>query len=190
MSILYRLSWVAANIYIKARYKFEVKSRVDLQNLTGPIIMTPNHESYLDAYAVLISFPFFSKIHPIYTMAADWLYKNPLRRFYLKSVHTMPTFSGHGMDVSLKIPKEALLKGGAILFFPEGGLNVTGSILPKSKIGAVLLSKEMNIPLLPIAVKIENKLCKVSIGAPYLLENTEIEEARLEVMKKIRELEI
>lgn len=188
MSFLYYISWIVTSIYIKTFYKFEIKSEIDLKNLSGPLIITPNHKTYIDAYAVLISFSLKSKVHPIHTMAADWLYKNPLRRFYLNMVHTMPTLRGQGLEASLKISKKVLSDNGVILLFPEGGINENEGVLDESKIGPAALSLETNAHLLPIAIKIADGFCRVSVGKAYSLDEKNIQIARYKIMQKIKEL--
>ncbi|MBI2023756.1 1-acyl-sn-glycerol-3-phosphate acyltransferase [Candidatus Giovannonibacteria bacterium] len=175
---------------MRTRFKYRLKSEVDLGTLKGPLIITPNHRSYFDAYAVLAAFPLKSGVHPIHTMAADWLYKNMFRRFYLNAVHAIPTLKGQGLEKSLEAPEKTLKTGGTVGIFPEGGLNsdgANGGVAEKARVGAVLLSQHAGAPILPVGIKIEKNICNVFIGKPYSIAGLDTESARMLVMEKIKQ---
>ena len=114
--------------------------------LTGPIILTPNHVSYLDpilialvlkrrlffmTWAEVFKFPWVGKIAPIFGA------------FPVK-------LEGHDL-AALRRSQQCLKAGNGLVIFPEGGRSTTGK-LEAFKQGAYRLALRLDIPTIPVTI--------------------------------------
>ena len=112
----------------------------------GGVILASNHRSFLDPFAIGCCLG-----RPIYFVAKEELFKNPLLGWILNCLGAFPVKRGasdeESVDTSL-----ALLEGGqAVVIFPEGTRIRTGSLAsPKRGVGRLAL--QSGKPVVPIAV--------------------------------------
>ncbi len=150
--------------------RIRVDGKENLTGIKGPIILAPNHKTYIDHFFIGANIPITSRIFPIRSMAADWLFtidqwpgKLRKRWFLFKplgfltrwSLHILgayPVQKGKGLGVSLRNPLRILEKGHSILIYPEGGINYKRGV-QEARIGPAFLAKESGAPILPIAIK-------------------------------------
>lgn len=112
-----------------------------------PIIVTANHQSAVDILAIMvlsIQFRWLSKASvfnlPLIGLIMHWIDYIPIERGSIDS-HKQ----------ALRRLTAKLKKGVSVVFFPEGTRSKTGK-LKEFKVGAFKLSKEQNLPILPIAL--------------------------------------
>lgn len=112
-----------------------------------PIIVTANHQSAVDILAIMvlsIQFRWLSKASvfnlPLIGLIMHWIDYIPIERGSIDS-HKQ----------ALRRLTEKLKKGVSVVFFPEGTRSKTGK-LKEFKVGAFKLSKEQDLPILPIAL--------------------------------------
>ena len=55
-------------------FSIEAKNRENIVNLSGPLIVTPNHKTYFDHFFVLANLPLNSKLLPARGIAIDYLF--------------------------------------------------------------------------------------------------------------------
>ena len=99
--------------------------------LEGPVILAANHASFIDPPLVGIPLK-----RPLNYMARDTLFRFPGVGATLRSWQAIPVDRGGGGGAGLKAILDRLLKGGAILLFPEGTRTHDGKLQPgRSGIG-------------------------------------------------------
>lgn len=115
-----------------------------------PYIITPNHASYLDGLVVaggvsgrLFMDLYFLGFQKYFT---HWL-TSPLTRL----LHTIPIDPEKYLKRALQIASYVLRNNKSICIFPEGGRSHDGNLLPFKK-GVGILSKEIDIPLVPALI--------------------------------------
>jgi glycerol-3-phosphate dehydrogenase (NAD(P)+) len=112
----------------------------------GGVILASNHRSFLDPFAIGCCLG-----RPIYFVAKQELFRNPLLGWLLNCLGAFPIKRGASDEVSMATARELLERGQAVVIFPEGTRIRTGSLgSPKRGVGRLAL--ESGKPVVPIAV--------------------------------------
>lgn len=139
-------------------FKIEAKWAGRVHNLRGPIIVAPNHKTYVDFCFIIASLPLNSRLLPTYSIGADWLFKIPnckggfLMRWLIKSLGVDPAQKGAGLETSLGNLLTELKKDRVVSLHPEGGIKYRPGVF-QVKRGAAYLAQKTGAPVLPIAIR-------------------------------------
>jgi 1-acyl-sn-glycerol-3-phosphate acyltransferase len=134
-------------------YKLEVKGLENVADIKRPLLLVSNHKSYFDALAIAHALPFLSNAFPLNFAAKDELFKTSVQRWFFGAFGAFPIKKGLGLDASLARPKEILMSGGSLVFFPEGKCFRQETLGP-AKIGVgALIQRCPNVTLLPVAIR-------------------------------------
>jgi 1-acyl-sn-glycerol-3-phosphate acyltransferase len=112
----------------------------------GPLIITPNHQTYADP--PLVTIPVRRRVH---YMAWNRLFDVPGLAWLIRRLRAFP------VDVDARDARAAreairLLRHGQVLMiFPEGERSVTGAVMP-FKPGAFRLAASLDVPVLPVTI--------------------------------------
>jgi long-chain acyl-CoA synthetase len=117
----------------------------------GPYIITPNHTSYLDAFAVGAALP-FSTFRSLYILGIQKYFSSRAGKIFARLAHVIPIDPETYMSKSLQMSSYVLINGKALLIFPEGGRSFDGNLMEFKK-GVGILAKELDIPIIPAYVK-------------------------------------
>ncbi|PWU02975.1 MAG: hypothetical protein C5B53_01045 [Candidatus Melainabacteria bacterium] len=145
-SIAYVLYWCN---YFLMRLAFRVSAEGAERIPEGQVVFTPNHASYLDAFALcsVLSFDELRK-----TQFAGWAgiaLANPFNAFMYRLVQAIPIEAKRSLISSLALAVAVLKKGRNLVWFPEGERTLTGDLLPfKSGVGMLL----HNVPVKVVPV--------------------------------------
>ena len=113
---------------------------------TGALILASNHASFLDP--PLVGIPLF---RPLNFLARESLFRYPGIGATLRSWQAVPVDRDGGGGAGLKAILDRLLKGGAILLFPEGTRTLDGALRPgRSGIGLAVIKS--TAPVIPVHV--------------------------------------
>ncbi|CAN5402014.1 hypothetical protein BH09SUM1_BH09SUM1_17380 [soil metagenome] len=116
---------------------------------TGPLIIAPNHASYLDPTVVA------AVVHPyrhIYWLAWQALFKQPVFAALIRSLGAVPVDTAARSDRGAYSASLRVLNAGkAICIFPEGERGWDGKLLPLQQ-GVVRLSMATGAAILPFAI--------------------------------------
>jgi glycerol-3-phosphate dehydrogenase (NAD(P)+) len=112
----------------------------------GGVILAANHRSFLDPFAIGCCVG-----HPIYFVAKQELFRNPLIGWFLNCMGAFPVRRGESDEESVATALALLERGEAVVIFPEGTRIRTGS-LQRPKRGVGRLALESGKPVVPIAV--------------------------------------
>jgi 1-acyl-sn-glycerol-3-phosphate acyltransferase len=145
MTLSYRLGWLAFNALFRTwfRCRFHGADRVPT---TGPVILAANHASFIDP--PLIGSGTRRQIN---FLARDTLFHNPLLGAVLRSWEVVPVDRDGAGAAGLKAILDRLLKGGAILLFPEGTRTRDGRLQP-ARAGVGLTVLKSTCPVVPVRV--------------------------------------
>ena len=112
----------------------------------GGVLLASNHRSFLDPFVIGCCLP-----RPIYFVAKQELFKNPLIGWFLNAMGAFPIRRGASDDESMDTALALLERGQAVVIFPEGTRIRTGSLQPPKR-GVGRLALESGKPVVPIAV--------------------------------------
>lgn len=129
-------------------FKYEVKG---LENIPkGPCFFAPNHQSKLDAFLVL-SYLDNEVLKETYSYAKKDHVNGPIRRYLASRTNIIVMDLTNDLKYSIQKMAEVVKQGKKILIFPEGTRTKTGEMGDFKKTYAIL-STELNIPVVPIAI--------------------------------------
>ncbi len=114
--------------------------------LRGPLIITPNHQTYADP--PLVSIPVR---RPIYYMAWDRLFQIPLLSWTIRRLRAFPVRLESQNPTATREAVRLLEAEEALMIFPEGGRSPDGSVGP-FRPGAFRLAVALNAPILPVSI--------------------------------------
>src|SRR5215204_1288236 len=112
----------------------------------GGVILASNHRSFLDPFAIGCCLR-----RPIYFVAKQELFKNPLLGWVLNCLGAFPIKRGAADEESVATSLALLERGEAVVIFPEGTRIRTGSLAPPKR-GVGRLALQSGSPVVPIAV--------------------------------------
>jgi long-chain acyl-CoA synthetase len=149
-------SWVTHDLFKTAsQVLFRIFLRIrgeGLENLPeSPCIIAPNHQSMLDGFLVV---SFFKRkfVKETYVYAKEQHFRNPLLKFLAQRNNIILVDINKDLKLSIQKLAEVLKKGKNLLIFPEGTRTMTGKIGDFKQTFAIL-SQELNIPIVPVAIR-------------------------------------
>jgi cytidylate kinase len=157
-------------VFSRTVIKFRIEG-LDHVPRTGPLIGACNHISFWDPPLVGSNFP-----RVLHFVAKAELFKNKVFGAMLRGYNCIPIQRGTRARSGLLGAEEVLNEGGALLIFPEGTRNKSGTLLaPRAGIGR--LSVATRSPVLPIRISGSNQirrslrrqtLVRIVIGTPIV----------------------
>jgi 1-acyl-sn-glycerol-3-phosphate acyltransferase len=114
--------------------------------VTGPVILAPNHFSFMDHFFVGA----FVRRRVCF-MAKSQLFRPPLQWIYTHG-GVFPVRRGYQDEEAFVTAQRILERAGAIVMYCEGGRSRTGEISPKPKRGIGRLALESGVPVVPVAI--------------------------------------
>jgi len=145
MTLPYRCGWWFFRAVFTVYFRFRVfnPERVPL---TGPVILAPNHASYIDPPLVGAGLR-----RQISYLAREDLFRVPILGRILRSWEVVPVDRDGGTGRGLKQILQRLELGGAVILFPEGTRSRHGELNPaRSGIGLAVIKSRA--PVLPVRV--------------------------------------
>lgn len=115
----------------------------------GQVVFTPNHASYIDAFALTAAIPLERLRH---TQIAGWIgiaFANPLFAYLSRLAQVFPIDADRSMLTSLALGAAVLKGGKSLIWFPEAKRTLDGELLP-FKQGIGILLKDTEIPVVPV----------------------------------------
>lgn len=149
-------SWFTQNLFKNtSRYFFKLYFRLKgegTENIpTGPFILAPNHQSFFDGLFVSV-FLKNQVMKDTYFYAKEKHVKNKLVRTFANKNNVIVMDINRDLKESLQKLAEVLRKGKNIMIFPEGTRSLDGK-LGEFKKAFAILSRELNVPIVPVSIK-------------------------------------
>ncbi len=147
--------WITQNIlksctklFLKVYFKLKGQGMDNIPD--GPVILAPNHQSFFDSLYIL-AFLKNKLMKKTYFYAKEKHIKRKWLKFLAGRHNVIIMDINKDLKQSLKKMAEILKKGKNIIIFPEGTRSKDGN-LGKFKKTFAILAKELNIPVVPIAI--------------------------------------
>jgi len=144
-------SWLivkSLKLFFKIYFRFSIKGRENIPETA--CIIAPNHQSYLDGMYVATCFNSKTLKKSFFYTKAKHVGNGLLRKFAGRN-NIIIVDVNQDLKHSIQSLAEALKKGKNIVIFPEGTRSVTGELGEFKKTFAIL-SKELNVPVVPVAI--------------------------------------
>lgn len=149
-------TWFTGTIFVKlSKYFFRLYFRFRGQGMTnipeGPCIIAPNHQSFFDGLFVA-SFLKKQVIRNTYFYAKEKHVSSKFLKFFANRHHIIIMDLNKDLKESIQKMGEALKKKKNLIIFPEGTRSLDGTLGEFKKTFAIL-SKELNVPIVPVSIK-------------------------------------
>lgn len=141
----YCLMWYFLRFWLRLLFRMEARGLENIP-MSGPLIVAPNHFSYLDPPVVGCA-----SHRPMRFMGKAELFRNRFIAMVLRGVHGFPVQRGTADLAAIRTALAELKKGEATLMFPEGGRN-NGTALRPPNMGVALLAKMSGAKVMPVGV--------------------------------------
>lgn len=112
----------------------------------GPLIITPNHQTFADPPLVTIPVR-----RPIHYMAWSRLFAVPVFSTLIRRLRAFPVEIDRSDGRAVREAVRLLRAGEALMIFPEGGRTPDGQLQP-FKLGAFRLAVAHDTPVLPVTI--------------------------------------
>ncbi len=150
------LSLVSRSVFAVNRLVMRCLFRLEVQGLDhlpdGPIVIAPNHVSYLDPPAVAAALPWQRLRHTYWGAWTGRLFNNFVMRWFSRVTHVVPVDPQHGAMSSLAFGAAVLKQDHNLVWFPEGARSTDGQLQPfRSGIGLLLKSRSARV--IPTAIR-------------------------------------
>ncbi len=166
------------------RICFRIRLR-GLENIPekGPVLICPNHQSYLDAVVLYTQLP-TRIINQIFFVSLTEIFAGPPLSWFIRPGRVIITGGAHALVETLKLSADALNRKNILCIFPEGGRSTTGELM-EPRPGAGILACETRAPVVPICIQGADKtlspvhpgfrFCRIdiTIGKPFEPPQTE-----------------
>jgi 1-acyl-sn-glycerol-3-phosphate acyltransferase len=157
--ILQKIGYILFFLIYKLFVSIEIRGKEHLDSLSEPIIIATNHTSELDATAIPLVLPFFSKFFPIYFVTnSEDKYRTFGWRGYLYGGVFFNMLGGYSVysgnknyAIALADHVDILKHGHAICIFPEGKRTRDG-ILNPARGGLGYLVHTTGAVVVPVAI--------------------------------------
>jgi long-chain acyl-CoA synthetase len=117
----------------------------------GNFILTPNHTSYLDGFAVILSLP-FTNFRNLYSLGLREFFTGFLKSRLARMAHVIPIDSSVYLNKALQMSAYVLKNRRSLSVFPEGGRSFDGKLMEFKK-GVGILAIEMGVPVTPVYIE-------------------------------------
>ncbi len=135
--------------FFKLYNRLEIKGKENIP-VQGPVIIAPNHQSYLDSLLLSDGLP-MDVLRDSFFYATESHMQGALRQTVAAHSNVILMEVGNLRDSILKMA-EVLKQGKNVIIFPEGSRSRTGRLTEFKKTFAIL-SSELQVPVLPVCIK-------------------------------------
>jgi len=169
-TLVYRFGSGFAQAFARVFLDFHVEGLERIPR-KGPLIVACNHISFWDPPLVGSSIT-----RPVAFVAKAELFDNPLFGALIRSYNAIPIHRGPQARTGLRGAEEVLSAGGAVLIFPEGTRNKSGTLMPP-RAGVGRLSAATRSPVLPACITGSNQIrrsmlrqvpIRITFGSPVM----------------------
>ncbi len=116
----------------------------------GPFILSPNHQSFLDAPVLVALMPYH--IHrDLFYVGTSEIFGAGIARVLARSIKLIPVDPDANLVPAMRAGAYGLRHGKVLVLYPEGERSVDGR--PKTfKKGAAILATHLKVPIVPVAM--------------------------------------
>ena len=136
-------------LVMKVLFLFQVRGHEHLPR-TGPFLLCPNHQSYLDPFFLVAALP-YRLFRQIFFVGASEYFATALMRWVARMVNLVPVDPDTNLVRAMQAGAFGLRQGKVLILFPEGERSIDGTVR-KFKKGASILSQHLGVPIVPVAL--------------------------------------
>jgi len=129
---------------------------------TGPYILSPNHQSYLDPFIICGALP-YRVFRQLFFVGAAEYFETPFMRWLARQCNCVPVDPDANLVPAMKAGAFGLAHGKILLLFPEGERSIDGEV-KRFKKGAPILAHHRGVPIVPVAIRGAFELWPRSLG--------------------------
>lgn len=128
---------------------FRVSGREHLPT-SGPFLICPNHQSYLDSFVVLSQLP-WRVFRSLFFVGASEYFESPFMSRFARATNIVPVDPNANLMRAMQAGAAGLRLGKVLVLFPEGERSIDGELKPFRK-GAAVLASHLDVPIVPVAI--------------------------------------
>ena len=117
---------------------------------SGPFILSPNHQSYLDAFLLCACLP-YRHFQRMFFVGASEYFTTPLMLRIARAIHVVPVDPDTNLLRAMQAGAFGLRNDKVLILFPEGERSIDGEVKTFKK-GAAILSRHLDVPIVPVAI--------------------------------------
>jgi long-chain acyl-CoA synthetase len=141
-----RVAHALLKALMKLFFRLEAEGTEHIKS-SGSVIIAPNHTSYLDGFAIVLSLPFV-RFRNLYSLGISDFFTGSLKSTFARVAHVIPIDSSSYLNRALQTSAYVLRHGRSLCVFPEGGRSADGELMEFRK-GVGILAVEMGVPVIP-----------------------------------------
>jgi long-chain acyl-CoA synthetase len=154
--LLQRRPFVEPLLFALGRILPRLLARMEVSGLEklpreGAYLICPNHQSYLDPFFVCGVLPYRTLSQTFFVGAAEY-FETPLTAWLARKINLVPVDADSNLVPAMKAGAFGLSHGKVLVLFPEGERSIDGTV-KRFKKGAPILSRQLGVPVVPVAVK-------------------------------------
>lgn len=142
----------------------KLEKNIDRLDKTSPVIYVGNHQSMLDAFAFGQALP-KDLLKNTYFLAVNIHFEGKIKKHLAENGNIILIDVNKNLKETLQIAAKVLKEGKNLVIFPEGARTRDGELQDFKKTFAIL-SKELEIPVVPFAIKGAYDLMPYGKGVP------------------------
>jgi long-chain acyl-CoA synthetase len=146
--VQFAILW-AAMLLARVVVRFDVRGLEHLP-ASGPYLITPNHQSYLDSFFLMGSLP-WRIFRQVFFVGASEYFETPFMRWFARQVNVVPVDPDSSLVPAMQAGGFGLRHGRVLVLFPEGERSIDGTVKSFKK-GAAILSQHLSAPIVPVAL--------------------------------------
>lgn len=149
--------WLTAFGYSLNRLVFRVFFGLKVEGVERiprdtPMILTPNHTSYMDGPALAAALDNEMIFRLRWAGSRNILMSSRLKRLFSRAARIVPIDPGAAARRDLAYGAATLKQGETLVWFPEGGISHSGRLQPFQP-GAALLADKFKVPVVPVIIQ-------------------------------------
>lgn len=153
--LLERRPFAAPLLFVLGRLVRPLVARVDIRGVEhlpagGAYIISPNHQSYLDAFLLCSLLPFRVFARLFFVGAVEY-FETDFTKWFARLANLVPVDPDSNLIPAMKAGAFGLAHGRILVLFPEGERSMDGTV-KKFKKGAPILAQHMRVPIVPVAI--------------------------------------
>jgi len=117
---------------------------------SGPVVISPNHESYFDGVLVCAALP-FRLFRRIFFVGAAEYFESPLMAWLARAINIVPVDPDANLVQAMRAGAAGLREGKVLILFPEGERSIDGT-LKRFRKGAAILAGHLGTPIVPVGI--------------------------------------
>ena len=139
-----------AQVMLRDLFRLKVEG-IEKLPLSGPFILSPNHQSYLDGPVLIACLPWHIMRDTFYVGTSE-VFGSQLMRSLARRIRLIPIDPDANLVPAMRAGAYGLRKKRVLVLFPEGERTIDGS--PKTfKKGAAILAIHTQCPVVPVALE-------------------------------------